>query len=145
MDITKLSGPAKSTDFNLYVILDIFSRYVVGWVVVHRESAALAEHLIRETIAKQRIMAGQLTIHADRRSSMKSKCVAQLPADMGVRKSHSRPYVSNDNFSLKRSSKRSSTVRNFPGGVDPFKMPDLFLRGFLNWYNKLTATAASVW
>ncbi len=77
-DITKLLGPVKWTYFYLYVILDIFSRCVVGWMVAHRESAALAERLTGETIAKEHIMAGQLTIHADRGSSMKSKCVAAL-------------------------------------------------------------------
>ena len=96
-DITKLKGPVKWTYFYLYVILDIFSRYVVGWMVAHREQAALAKRLIAETCKKQHIEEGQLTIHADRGSSMKSKAVANLLADLGVTKTHSRPYVSNDN------------------------------------------------
>ena len=96
-DITKLHGPAKWTYYYLYVILDIFSRYVVGWMVATRESAALAEQLIAETCAKQGISRGQLTIHADRGSSMTSKPVAFLLADLGVTKTHSRPHVSNDN------------------------------------------------
>src|SRR5207249_6601610 len=96
-DITKLMGPAKWTYFYLYVILDVFSRYVVGWMVAPRESAALAERLIADTCAKQRIAAGQLTLHADRGSSMRSKPVALLLADLGVLKTHSRPHVSNDN------------------------------------------------
>ncbi len=91
-DITKLKGPVKWTYFYLYVILDIYSRYVVGWMVAHREQAALAKRLIKDTCAKQ-----QLTLHADRGSSMKSKAVANLLADLGVTKIHSRPYVSNDN------------------------------------------------
>ena len=90
-DITKLLGPAKWTYFYLYVILDVFSRYVVGWMVAHRESATLAERLIRETCARQGIAREQLTIHADRGSAMTSKPVALLLADLGVTKTHSRP------------------------------------------------------
>ena len=96
-DITKRLGPSKWTYFYLYVILDIFSRYVVGWMLAPHESAALAEHLIGETCAKHGIQPGQLTLHADRGSSMKSKPVALLLADLGVTKTHSRPHVSNDN------------------------------------------------
>ena len=96
-DITKLRGPVKWTYFYLYVILDIFSRYVVGWMVAHRESAALAKRLISETCSKQRVLTDQLTIHADRGPSMRSKTVALLLSDLGVIKSHSRPHVSNDN------------------------------------------------
>jgi putative transposase len=96
-DITKLLGPAKWTYYYLYVILDVFSRYVVGWMVAHRETAALAERLIEETCQRQQIIAGQLTIHADRGTSMTSKPVALLLSDLGVTKSHSRPHVSNDN------------------------------------------------
>ncbi len=96
-DITKLLGPAKWTYFYLYVMLDVFSRYVVGWMVAHRESAALAERFIHETCARQEIGRDQLTIHADRGSAMTSKPVAFLLADLGVTKTHSRPHVSNDN------------------------------------------------
>src|SRR5579859_6501239 len=96
-DITKLLGPQKWTYFYVYVILDVFSRYVVGWMVAHRESAALAEKLIEETCIRQRIESGQLTLHADRGSSMTSKPVAFLLADLGVTKTHSRPHVSDDN------------------------------------------------
>ena len=92
-DITKLFGPQKWTYYYLYVILDVFSRYVVGWMVAHRESAVLAQKLIGETLAKQGITRDQLTLHADRGSSMKSKPVAFLLADLGVTKSHSRPHV----------------------------------------------------
>jgi putative transposase len=90
-DITKLHGPAKWVYFHLYVILDIYSRYAVGWMVAARESAALAEKLIAETCAKQGITQGQLSLHADRGSSMTSKPVALLLADLGVTQSHSRP------------------------------------------------------
>ncbi len=96
-DITKLRGPAKWTWFHLYVILDIFSRYVVGWMVAHRESATLASRLIDDSCSKHKIDRGQLTLHADRGTSMTSKTVALLLADLGVTKSHSRPHVSDDN------------------------------------------------
>ena len=96
-DITKLLGPAKWTYFYLYVILDIFSRYVVGWMLAPHESAVLAERLIAATYAKHGIHPGQLTLHADRGPSMTSKPVALLLADLGVTKTHSRPHVSNDN------------------------------------------------
>ena len=96
-DITKLKGPAKWTYFYLYVILDVFSRCVVGWMLATRESQTLAEQLIAETCAKQQIEPGRLTLHADRGPSMTSKPVALLLADLGVTKSHSRPYVSDDN------------------------------------------------
>ncbi|MBI4544500.1 MAG: transposase family protein, partial [Gemmatimonadetes bacterium] len=96
-DITKLPGPAKWTYFYLYVMLDVFSRYVVGWMVAHRESATLAERFIQDTCGRQGIDRGQLTIHADRGSAMTSKPVALLLADLGVTKTHSRPHVSTDN------------------------------------------------
>ena len=96
-DITKLLGPVKWTYFYLYVILDIFSRYVVGWMVANQESTALAKRLLADSCAKQGVVAGQLTIHADRGPSMKSKGVGMLLADLGVTKTHSRPHVSNDN------------------------------------------------
>jgi len=96
-DITKLLGPAKWTYFYLYIILDIFSRYVVGWTIQHRESAQVAKQLIAQAVEQQGIVPGQLTIHADRGSSMRSKPVAFLLADLGVTKTHSRPYTSTDN------------------------------------------------
>ena len=96
-DITKLLGPMKWVYFHLYVILDIFSRYVVGWMLAERESAELAKRLIKETCSKQGIVAEQLTLHADRGTSMKSKPLAMLLSDLGVTKTHSRPQVSNDN------------------------------------------------
>src|SRR5262249_7959907 len=96
-DITKLLGPAKWTYFYLYVILDVFSRYVTGWMVAHREGTELAKQFIEETIRKHEVPAGQLNIHADRGRVMTSKPVAFLMADLGVTKTHSRPYVSDDN------------------------------------------------
>ena len=114
-DITKLHGPAKWTYYYLYVILDIFSRYVIGWMVATRESAALAEKLIGATCAKQGIARGQLAIHADRGSSMTSKPVAFLLADLGVTQSHSRPHV------LERQSLQRDPVQDaeVPAGLPP--------------------------
>lgn len=91
-DITKLKGPKKWTYFYLYTILDLYSRYVVGWMVSYRESSELAEALIAETCLRQNIERGSLTIHADNGSSMRSLVVAQLLADLGVTKTHSRPH-----------------------------------------------------
>jgi putative transposase len=96
-DITKLLGPAKWTYYYLYVILDIYSRYAVGWMLASCESADLAKRLIRETIEKENVDPDGLTIHSDRGPAMKSHTVAQLMATLGVTKSHSRPHVSNDN------------------------------------------------
>ena len=96
-DITKLKGPVPYLYYSLYVILDLFSRYVVGWMVAVKESAHLAERLIEQTCAKQRIQPQQLTIHADRGAPMRSKLVALLFSDLGIAASHSRPRVSNDN------------------------------------------------
>ena len=127
-DITKLAGPAKWTYFYLYTILDIFSRYAVGWMVAHHESAALAERLIAETLAKQGIGRDQLAIHADRGSSMASKLVAQLLADLGVTKSHSRPQVSNDNPYSEAPFKTSSTGPPSPTTSGPSRTPASFAR-----------------
>jgi putative transposase len=96
-DITKLLGPVKWTYFYLYVVLDIYSRYVVGWLLSNSENSELARRLIAESCSKQGVVPGQLTIHSDRGSSMKSKTVAQLYGDLGVTKSFNRPRVSNDN------------------------------------------------
>ena len=96
-DITKLKGPVKSAHFHLYVILDIFSRYVVGWMIADHESDQLAESLIGHTYDQEGIVPGQLTLHADRGAAMRSKLVADLLVDLDVVKSHSRPYTSDDN------------------------------------------------
>ena len=134
-DITKLKGPAKWTYFYLYVILDVFSRYVVGWMVATRESAALAERLIRETCTKQGIHRGQLTIHADRGSSMKSKAVAFLLADLGVTKTHSRPHVSNDNPFSEAQFKTLKYRPEFPQRFGSLEDARMHCRGFFRWYN----------
>jgi putative transposase len=134
-DITKLKGPAKWTYFYLYVILDVFSRYVVGWMVATRESAALAEKLIRETCTKQGIARGQLTVHADRGSSMKSKAVALLLADLGVTKTHSRPHVSNDNPFSEAQFKTLKYRPEFPQRFGSLEDARMHCRGFFRWYN----------
>jgi putative transposase len=135
-DITKLRGPAKWTTFHLYVILDVFSRYVVGWMIAHRESAELAERLIEHTCRAQNIAPGQLTVHADRGSSMKSKPVALLLADLGVVKTHSRPHVSDDN---PYSESQFRTLKYRPGFPDRFgSIEDArgFCQSFFRWYNQ---------
>jgi putative transposase len=134
-DITKLLGPAKWTYFYLYVILDIFSRYAVGWMVASRESATLAQKLIRETCPKQRIAAGQLTVHADRGSSMTSGPVALLLADLGVTKTHSRPYNSNDNPFSESHFKTFKYRPEFPDRFGCIQDARGFCQRFFSWYN----------
>ncbi len=134
-DITKLLGPAKWTYFYLYVILDVFSRYVVGWMVAHHESARLAEKLIREICARQGIVPGQLTIHADRGSSMTSKPVALLLSDLGVLKSHSRPYVSDDNPFSEAQFKTLKYRPDFPDRFGSIQHARSFCQVFFPWYN----------
>ena len=134
-DITKLHGPAKWTYYHLYVILDIYTRYVVGWMVATRESAALAEKLIAATCAKQGITRGQLTIHADRGSSMTSKPVALLLADLGVTQSHSRPHVSNDNPYSEAQFKTLKYRPAFPARFASIEAARAHCQDFFPWYN----------
>jgi putative transposase len=134
-DITKLRGPAKWTYYQLYVILDVFSRYVTGWMVATRESAALAERLIADSIAKQGIVANSLTVHADRGTSMKSKPVALMLADLGVVKSHSRPHVSNDNPFSEAAFKTLKYRPDFPDRFGSIEDARAFCQGFFAWYN----------
>ena len=134
-DITKLHGPAKWTYYYLYVILDIYSRYAVGWMVATRESAALAEKLIAATAAKQGISRGQLTIHADRGSSMTSKPVAFLLADLGVIQSHSRPHVSNDNPYSEAQFKTLKYRPGFPARFASIEAARAHCQAFFPWYN----------
>jgi putative transposase len=136
-DITRLKGPAKWTYFQLYVIMDIFSRYVVGWMVAHRESAALAERLIVSTCEKQNIAGNQLTLHADRGSSMKSKPVAHLLSDLGVTKTHSRPHVSNDNPYSEAQFKTLKYSPSFPDRFGSIQDARTFCQEFFNWYNSV--------
>ena len=134
-DITKLHGPAKWTYFHLYVIIDVFSRYVVGWMIAHRESAVLAQRLIEETCTRQNIIPGQLTIHADRGTSMKSKPVALLLSDLGVTKSHSRPHVSNDNPYSEAAFKTLKYRPDFPGRFGSLQDARSHGQDFFAWYN----------
>ena len=135
-DITKLAGPATWSYYYLYVILDIFSRYVVGWMVAGRESAALAEVLLRQTCAQQGIGRDQLSIHADRGSSMTSKPVAFLLADLGVTQSHSRPHVSNDNPYSEAQFKTLKYRPDFPARFPSIEAARVHCRRFFRWYNE---------
>jgi len=134
-DITKLKGPAKWTYYYLYVILDIFSRYVVGWMIAAQESATRAKRLIAETCVKQQIVENQLTLHADRGSSMTSKLVAQLLADLGVTKTHSRPQVSNDNPFSESQFKTMKYRPEFPERFGSIQDARTFGCTFFPWYN----------
>jgi putative transposase len=135
-DITKLLGPAKWTYFHLYVILDIFSRYVVGWMVAPRETAELAKRLIADTCRKQGIVPGTLTIHADRGTSMTSKPVALLMADLGVTKTHSRPHVSDDNPYSESQFKTLKYRPEFPERFGSIEDSRAFGQTFFTWYNQ---------
>ena len=134
-DITKLRGPVKWTYYYLYVILDIFSRYVVGWMVAHREKSALARKLIEQSCDKQDIQQDQLIVHADRGPSMTSKPVALLLADLGIAKSHSRPYVSNDNPYSESQFKTMKYRPDFPERFGSIEDSRSFCHGFFRWYN----------
>jgi len=144
-DITKLLGPAKWTYFYLYVILDVFSRYVVGWMVAERESAELAKRLIAATIEREQIVPGQLTIHADRGSSMTSKPVAFLLADLGVTKTHSRPHVSNDNPFSASHFKTLKYRPDFPDRFGSLQHARSLCGDFFPWYNYEHHHSALAW
>jgi len=135
-DITKLLGSTKWTYFYLYVILDVFSRYVVGWMIAERESAALAEDLISQTCARQGIQRGQLTVHADRGSAMTSKPVALLLADLGVTKTHSRPHVSNDNPYSEAQFKTMKYCPDYPTRFGCLQDARAWAAEFFDWYNR---------
>ena len=134
-DITKLLGPAKWTYYYLYVLLDVFSRYVVGWTIQYRESSQVAKELIAQALAQQGIRPGQLTVHADRGTSMRSKPVAFLLADLGVTKTHSRPYTSTDNPYSEAQFKTLKYRPDFPDRFDSILQSRTFNRAFFDWYN----------
>jgi putative transposase len=134
-DITKLLGPVKWTYYYLYVILDIFSRYVVGWMLALREAASLAKRLIAETCTKQGIAPGQLTIHADRGPSMRSQGVAVLLGSLGITKTHSRPYVSNDNPYSEAQFKTLKYCPEFPDRFGSYEDALSFCHRFFGYYN----------
>src|ERR1700751_3420659 len=135
-DITKLLGPVKWTYFYLYVILDVFSRYATGWMVAHRESAELAKRLIEESCKKKHIQPGQLTLHADRGTSMSSKPVAFLLADLGVTKTHSRPHASDDNPYSESQFRTMKYRPEFPDRFGCIQDSRAFCQGFFRWYNE---------
>ena len=136
-DITKLKGPAKWVYFYLYVILDVFSRYVVGWMVAYQELGSLANRLITKTCQRQKIVPGQLTIHADRGSSMTSKNVALLLSDLGVTRTHGRPHVSNDNPFSESQFKTLKYTSGFPDRFGSIQDARAFCIDFFQWYNTM--------
>jgi putative transposase len=134
-DISKLKGPAKWTCFYLYVILDVFSRYAVGWTVQHRENAQLAKALIGQAVEQQQITRGQLTVHADRGPAMRSKPVAFLLADLGVLRTHNRPYTSTDNPYSEAHFKTLKYRPEFPDRFENIERARAFCRTFFDYYN----------
>lgn len=135
-DITKLRGPVTWTYYYLYVILDVYSRYVVGWMIAERESEDLAQELIHETCAKQGIQPGQLTLHADNGSAMIAKSVAQLLIDLDVVKSHSRPHVSDDNPYSEAQFKTLKYHPDYPERFGGLVEARVWAQRFFAWYNQ---------
>lgn len=135
-DITKIAGPQKWTWFHLYVIIDVFSRYIVGWHVATRETAELAKTMIDASVKQQKVPAGQLTLHADRGTSMTSKPVAFLLADLGVTRSHSRPHVSNDNPYSEAHFKTLKHSPTFPTNFANLEQARAFCTDFFDHYNR---------
>ena len=134
-DITKLLGPVRWSYFHLYVLLDIYSRYVVGWLLADREKAGLAKRLITESCHKQGVQPGQLTIHADRGAAMTAKTTAQLLAELSIVESHSRPRISNDN-PFSESEFRTMKYRpNYPGTFDTLEQARAYMDWYVPWYN----------
>ena len=134
-DITKLRGPAKWTHFALYTVIDIFSRYVVGWMIAERESAELAKQLIATAAANQQIQPDQLTLHADNGKPMKAKTLALLLSDLGVNQSHSRPYVSDDNPFSEAQFKTLKYHPDYPDRFGCLQDARAWARPFFEWYN----------
>ena len=134
-DLTKLRAARKWTYYHLYVLLDIYSRYVVGWTLAHRESGDLAAHLIEETCTKHNVAPDQLVVHADRGSAPKSKTVAQMLADLGVEASHSRPHVSNDNPFSEAQFKTFKYRPTYPKRFGSYQHARSHCREFFDWYN----------
>jgi putative transposase len=134
-DITKLRGAITWSYYQLYVILDVFSRYVVGWRIATRESDQLAEELIAESCFKQGIKPDQITLHADRGPSMRSKTVAQLLLDLGVTKSHSRPHTANDNPYSEAHFKTAKYRPDYPDRFENIDHAHSWSQAFFKWYN----------
>lgn len=136
-DISKIKGPVRWSHYHLYVIIDIFSRYVVGWMIAERESAELAEQLIADTVAKHDILPGTLTLHADRGTSMRSKPVAALLVDLQVTKTHSRPHVSDDNPYSESQFKTLKYRPDFPERFGSIQDARAHCQQFFRWYNSV--------
>ena len=135
-DVTKLKGPEKWSYFYLYVILDLFSRMAVGWMVARREASGLAEQLVAETVERHGIKADQIVLHADRGPVQRAKGVALLLADLGVTQSHSRPYTSNDNAFSEAQFKTLKYHSTFPKYFASLEHARAFCRRFFRWYNE---------
>jgi putative transposase len=135
-DITKLKGPTKGVFFALYVVIDIYSRYVVGWLLAQSESAGLAERLLAETIEKEGVARGRLTIHSDRGAPMKSRSVAEMLADLGVDRSLSRPKTSNDNPFSEAQFRTIKYCPDFPSRFGSMEDARGFCQPFIRWYNE---------
>jgi putative transposase len=144
-DITKLLGPKKWVYYYLYVILDIFSRYVVGWLIAHSESKELARKLIQQSALKQGIQPNQLTLHADNGPSMTSLTVSQLLEHLGVIKTHNRPYVSNDNPFSESQFKTLKYRPEFPVRCQSIEHGEAFCQQFFSWYNKEHYHSSIAW
>lgn len=134
-DITKLAGPERGIFYCLYVIIDLFSRYVVGWLLAEKENAALAERLFAETLARHGIEPGQLVVHADRGSPMRSQNLAQLLAQLGVTRSFSRPRVSNDNAFSEAGFKTLKYQPDFPERFESLLHGRAYCQTFFGWHN----------
>ena len=134
-DVSKLKGPAKWTWFYLYVILDVFSRYIVAWTVQYRENAQLAKALIEQATEQQQIAPNVLTLHADRGAPQRAKPVAFLLADLGITKTHSRPYTSSDNPYSESNFKTLKYRPEFPARFDDIEAAREHCRVFVDWYN----------
>jgi len=134
-DITKLRGPQPGSWYNLYVVLDIFSRMIVGWLLAEREDASLAEVLIADACTREGIGPQQLTVHADRGAPMTSKLLAELLLDLGVRRSHSRPSVSNDNPYSEAQFKTMKYGPSYPERFGSLEEAQAWVSSFIDWYN----------
>jgi len=145
-DITKLLSPQRLTYYYLYVILDIFSRYVVGWLIADVESKSFARRLIQQTALKQGIQPNQLTLHADNGPSMTSHSVAQLLEHLGINKTHNRPYMSNDNPFSESQFKTLKCRPDFPGKFHGgFQEAERFCKKFFLWYNNEHYHSSIAW
>lgn len=134
-DITKLPGPTKGTYFSLYVILDLYSRYIVGWQVAGRESAAVYQELVKACCQDQGVVSEQLTIHSDRGAPMTAKSTALLYADLGIAKSHSRPYTSNDNPYSESNFRTMKYRPDMPDELGSLEHARQVVRALVDWYN----------